>query len=727
MFERKTTKVCVIGSLSFNTGIGKHTVALCELLSRYVSVSLIPLQSYKKDSIKLPTGRVIPICQNPKEIEVSFYCGILWNYVGDKNILKMPQQGLHYALMAFDSDVVPNVWVDILNTRFDGVYCVNRHLESFVKSSGVTIPVGTLPLALDLHKHLLQTYQISDVKEIVIGGVTSFHQRKQNDLLIKAFGTLQSKYKNIKLKIHSNLNFGNSLDCCNKLKQAQLRPDDIELSVSDLDNHQLFQYLNSIDIFVNCSRGEGFSIGPREAAALGKVIVLSDVYPHRDFIDVPGIFMVTGKVPMISQYPELDGIVAGTQYSVTEGDLTQALDSAIQYFLKQDNESDALDRKLFASQWDFDNVSKFYLGVVNPDSFDFYYPEEKTTDSIGNIPIEIQEQMRKHFGRFSESLVFGKKNVLLAHDGGFFSLFNAYMTNLVWSEGDPRVSVVLPDWRVDNFLKRQGDKKVVSFCYGQPEEGNIFTSLFKPLPGLSDKDFLDQKLLRGSAKLIPEGDEYFNVKREPLLTYINASKLYASEDFQHFRIRYNRFLEKYIHLQDYLQIKIDKFSSQFKGKFVIGAHVRHPSHAIEQAERTMPTPRDYIQKIKEILEEEKPKDWVIFLATDQERTIDIFEKEFSNKVVYYKNVRRLSDFEDKDFDALKDKATEGFQLQHKVAKNIQNWSLHMAEEVICDAWTMAKCNVLLHVTSNVSTAVSYIGPETRFITVKPGKKDYGAD
>ena len=39
----------------------------------------------------------------------------------------------------------------------------------------------------------------------------------------------------------------------------------------------------------------------------------------------------------------------------------------------------------------------------------------------------------------------------------------------------------------------------------------------------------------------------------------------------------------------------------------------------------------------------------------------------------------------------------------------------MAREVVRDAWLMAKCDVLLHVVSNVSTAVSYTNPDVEMV------------
>lgn len=711
-------RVCVVGSISFHTGIGKHTVALCEILSRFTDVCIIPIEKYTKNKVELPSGKLVPICTNTNAVKVTFYCAVLWNYIGDENVNKMPPQGLHFALIAFDSDRVPKIWVDILNSKFDGVYLVNKRLEDYARGSGINIPIGTLPLTLDLDKLLLRPINLYSNAPVVIGAVSSFHPRKQNELLIKVFGKIQKSYPNIKLKIHSNLNFDSNFELCEDIKSKQLNPSNIELSCGNLSEEDLYNFMQDIDVFVNCSRGEGFSIGPREAAALGKTLVLSGVFPHMDFEGVPGAFIAEANIPFPSVYPELGGIVSGNQYSISEESLEKQLIAAVEYFINDNSYYDALLRKKFAAQWNYSSVTPWYLAAINPDASQFRFPGE-ATHGIGNVPKILQDRLREELGQFSHELPGAHKVVLQVHDGGFFSIFNAYMSHLVWSEGDDQITAVLPDWDVSRFVKRMGNQDVVSFCYGKPEDGNIFLKFFNTLPGISEQNLQSEEFLIENAKILTVGDEYFNVQREPLLTYIHAASLYNTADFKNFRVRYNRVLNKYIHLKSGIESEINTFCQAFKGKFVIAAHVRHPSHAIEQADHKMPTPADYISEIKSIVQKRKLNNWLIFLATDQERTIDVFVKAFGDKVVFYNGVRRLTDQEDKDFDALPEngKAVEGFQLQHKVAKNHLNWSDEMAKEVIKDAFTMARCNILLHVTSNVSTAVSYIGPETEFIAM----------
>ena len=96
-------KICIVGSSNLHTGIGKHTIALCELLSRVASVCFIPTDNYTDNYLYIPTGRKIPVCKNSDDVEITFYCGVIWNYINDVTLNKMPQNGLHFALIAFDS------------------------------------------------------------------------------------------------------------------------------------------------------------------------------------------------------------------------------------------------------------------------------------------------------------------------------------------------------------------------------------------------------------------------------------------------------------------------------------------------------------------------------------------------------------------------------------------------------------------------------------------------
>ena len=97
--------------------------------------------------------------------------------------------------------------------------------------------------------------------------------------------------------------------------------------------------------------------------------------------------------------------------------------------------------------------------------------------------------------------------------------------------------------------------------------------------------------------------------------------------------------------------------------------------------------------------------------------------EFGDHVAFFSDVRRTESREDGQYQSLgeSDKLKEGHQVQHLAAADPASWSSRLAWEVIRDAYAMARCDALLHVVSNVSTAVSYINPRIEMIFCPPAK------
>jgi hypothetical protein len=91
-------------------------------------------------------------------------------------------------------------------------------------------------------------------------------------------------------------------------------------------------------------------------------------------------------------------------------------------------------------------------------------------------------------------------------------------------------------------------------------------------------------------------------------------------------------------------------------------------------------------------------------------------------VSFIEEVRRTTHAEDAKFDKLsaEEKNKEGHQVQHIMASDRDRWSTKMAEEVIRDAYILARCNSLLHVTSNISTAVAYMNPDLEMVYCTSG-------
>lgn len=715
----QNTEVCVIGRVHFGSGIANVSFAACELLSRYFPVSIYPTDDGASEGtlIALPNSRLVPVSRDLARHKVFFYTDVLWNGEGDFNYAIVPQHGLRIAHIAYDSDEFPAKWVQILNQFFDIALFSSRHLEIQARRNGVKIAAATLPIGLDIEHLLVRPFKPVK-KKVVFGSVAAFHPRKGADILVNAFMEEFGDAVDVELVIHSNLAFGSVYEkLAAQIEDAKVS--NVVLSNSNLDEQRKTELIESFDIFVNCSRGEGYSIGPREALALGKAVVLSDIDAHKELLDLSGSWAIPALMAFPARYPEINNQIFGRQEVVTVSDTRKALRAAYDN-VRNATLTDVRTRRKRAAEFSFGRLAFNYAQVLTPDiakfkksapSSEFFYLNDACT-----------EIARQKLGQYSENLKVVNRKILPAHDGGFFSVFNAFISHLVWDLREDRCHMVLPDWDVGRLLERQGDKKLISFCYGKPQDGNIWTKLFEPLYGLTENQMNDRGFLYDKAEM-PE--TIWNEHREPLLTYVHAYDLYISPSFKAFRRQYHQAFMQHVKLRPEMQAEITDFHNRhFEGKYMLAAHVKHPSHMIEQPGLCIAHGQAFIDLIKNKVEEEqlneKGVDWGVFLATDQDRVVAQFREIFGDRVYFFEDVRRTRIAEDDLYEQLSesDKAKEGFQVQHLVAASPDQWSTRMAWEVIRDAMLMARSRVLFHVVSNVSTAVSYMNPDVELVFVK---------
>lgn len=715
----QNTEVCVIGRVHFGSGIANVSFAACELLSRYFPVSIYPTDDGANEGalISLPNSRFVPVSRDLARHKVFFYTDVLWNGEGDLNYTIVPQHGLRIAHIAYDSDEFPARWVQILNQSFDVALFSSRHLEIQARRNGVKIAAATLPIGLDIEHLLVRPFKPVG-KKVVFGSVAAFHPRKGADILVNAFMEEFGDAVDVELVIHSNLAFGSVYEKLSAQIEAA-KVSNVVLSNSNLDDQRKTELIESFDIFVNCSRGEGYSIGPREALALGKAVVLSDIDAHKEMLDLPGSWAIPALMAFPARYPEINNQIFGRQAVVTVSDTRKALRAAYDT-VRNATPTDVRTRRKRAAEFSFGRLAFNYAQILTPDIARF----KKCAPSSGFFYLNdaCTEIARQKLGQYSGKLKVINRTILPAHDGGFFSVFNAFISHLVWDLREDRCHMVLPDWDVGRLLERQGDKKLISFCYGKPQDGNIWTKLFEPLYGLTENQMNDRAFLYDKAEM-PE--TIWNEHREPLLTYVHAYDLYISPSFKAFRRQYHQAFKQHVKLRPEMQAEItDFYDRHFEGKYMLAAHVKHPSHMIEQPGLCIAHGQAFIDLIKNKVAEEqlneKGVDWGVFLATDQDRVVAQFREVFGDRVYFFEDVRRTRIAEDDLYEQLSesDKAKEGYQVQHLVAASPDQWTTRMAWEVIRDAMLMARSRVLFHVVSNVSTAVSYMNPDVELVFVK---------
>lgn len=302
------------------------------------------------------------------------------------------------------------------------------------------------------------------------------------------------------------------------------------------------------------------------------------------------------------------------------------------------------------------------------------------------------------------------KTVVIARDIGFFSIFNEFMSYLVFELESNNKNRVFPDWHASSITRVWNH-----FVYGTDEDKNIWLKLFQPI-NYNDLESNNTEIYNNKISL------YDSANIAPLDGYFHPDTFSISEDERN-RL-YHSYFNKYIKLQPNIEKIVNDFTKEnFEGFSVIAVHSRlhfhkkiHPE-AYHIINFTMDT---YIEKINEIIKEysidvDKLK---IFLATDNEKSIDFFENEFPGKICYQKDVLRLSKEIQESLESQMSTMNKSEQIEliskseaHSYAGNKEiNSSVKNAQDVFIDAYLMSKANYWIGGPSGLTWAVFYMNP-----------------
>lgn len=702
-----------MGRRAFGTGIGLLTESVVELLARRYEVRLYDIHDRSAGAgfVRLTGGREVLLAQELSGFAVYIYADVLWNGVNYTGYVAPPDDGYRIAYLAYDSDELPPEWVEILNRDFDAVFFTSDHLIDVAVRSGVRIEIGSLALALDLERNVARAYRPVAGRRVRFGTLSAFHPRKGLEQLVSAFLREFGDSPDAELVIHSNLALGSAAAAVRSMVDVA-HTANVTISTDNLTDDEKNDLLETFDVYVSASAGEGYSVGPREALSMGKALVVTELGAHRALMGLPGVFPVGALHEVPAIYPEIDSRQFGFQRSPDPASLRAGLRAAFGFVRSDDAAATAGVRKLRAEEFGLQSLERAYWEWVDPDSVALR--SRPVPNPHAQLPAGHTSAVRRHSGRFGARLG-ARKIVLQSYDAGFFSIFNSYLSHLVWSMHDSPQRLVLPDWDAGRMLERISPEHPVSYCYSRPDQGNLWNHLFEAPYGLSPAELDDVDFLTDGA-ILPAAR--YNESREPLLTYIHAYRLYQDPAFARIRRQYHAVLEDHVRLLPPLQSELDGFLSRHRdGRFMVAAHVKHPSHVVEQPDGVIADRHRYVDLVRGALAErgvaEGSDDWTVFLATEQERVVRLFREEFGDHVVQFTDVERIPSETDAHFDELDDEAKkqDGHQLQHIMAADTSRWSPRLAWEVIRDARVMASADVLFHAVSNVATAAAFMGPD----------------
>jgi glycosyltransferase involved in cell wall biosynthesis len=629
-------------------------------------------------------------------------------------------------VLAWDSDVLDPAEVGVLNQAFDTVLATSELLSrSWAKQVAPHVQWANFPLNLDLRARAagVQPRARRSWSPVVVGSVAAFHPRKRHRLVIDIVADLVAEGENVELLLHSNLAHANGYEetrdyALHRLGERALVTGD------DKTPQQMSELYRHLDVFISLSQGETYNIPVRDALASGIPCVLSDIPGHADLVGLDGVVGVPARLPVPALYPERDNRIAGTQYQCSRDDAKRALKTLVRQ-VREGLGPDPFLTSRAGLRSDFRLKGFDMLDVLRESGAVELRPVRATSEprsaSIGTDakvlePAQVSVRATARTSSFADR----RRLVLVGHDAGFFSLYNTYASHVAWWEASGRAGYdeVLADWSARAVRAGAAKESFESFCYVAEDEGNLFFQLFEnPYP---DQNYGAHTALDKLPRVECLTDS-FNAKLDPYLTYKHASKLYRGLGFTEWRARMNRVVNRVLRPRVEIQEVVQKLRAPVPdGCPTLSLHVRHPSHAMEQADLAIAGVRDFVHVAHGWMAANP--DGYVLLATDQDSVVREFGREFGERVVFREGVARTTETHDATYLTLdpKERLDVGHQIQHLTAEQPDLWSSQFAKDVVIDALFLATGDTLVHTTSNVATAVAMQNPGVRMLSIRSG-------
>ena len=342
-------------------GIGRQGIGLLSSLKDDLKVNILPTSSLC-DLTDVPPDLQLYF-QNPgREFgKITFWTYILGLHEGAIIQHQNLKSSIKLAYSMFESDRIPNLWVRILNSYYDAVIVPDIYLVSVYENSGVKIPIFVLPLGI-IAEHFLAAPPKNKANELFTFGMTAgFWERKNHIKLFEAFTFAFGDNHAMKLKLHGR--FGSTQDKIKDYIDHANFPS-VEFHSGPFSQQEYFEWFSSLDAYVFPSQGEGFSITPREALALGIPCIVSNNSVHRTLLNSGFFIPVKAEEKVPAKYEVFGNQEIGSFYDCTVQDLAHEMREL--YHLYEEHLAVAQKGREWVRQYLWPELRPYYLSLFRP-------------------------------------------------------------------------------------------------------------------------------------------------------------------------------------------------------------------------------------------------------------------------------------------------------------------------------------------------------------------------
>ncbi len=354
----------IYGVVKMGDGWGRQSVELIKTLKNDVSIAFVPTRPMDLKDVPSDVKPLLLGEQKRAKCKVALLEDVVrmpghspWK----KLVKRTSPDDIRIAYSMQESTRIPAEWVYILNSYFDAVAVPDHFLVEAYKRSGIEIPVFELPLGLYLDQFFQEPLKQNPHDVMVFGNLGSCIERKNHLLLVKAFAEAFGNRDDVSLRI--NYRYGDEPVIKSIKEEISKRGlQNVHFTSLALDNTAYLRFFKSIDCYVSLSKGEGFSIQPREAMALGIPTIVTDNTAQTTICESGIVRVVHSEIPEAASYNW--GGVYGKRFDCTLEDATQALLDVFENY--QDHLKKAQAAREWASQYQYTNLKGLYLSLIKP-------------------------------------------------------------------------------------------------------------------------------------------------------------------------------------------------------------------------------------------------------------------------------------------------------------------------------------------------------------------------
>ncbi|HRN78496.1 MAG TPA: nodulation protein NodZ [Candidatus Dependentiae bacterium] len=277
--------------------------------------------------------------------------------------------------------------------------------------------------------------------------------------------------------------------------------------------------------------------------------------------------------------------------------------------------------------------------------------------------------------------------VILTHLGaGFFAEFGKVISSLIHYELDGIRSMYV-DW-TDQF-----------FPFKDKPYENGWDLYFEPV--------IIEESIDPSEPVYEVG----NCSVHELHDQLCVAQWIRYDDYLPYRLFVHEKINQHIHIKKHISDEVDSFYKKYmQDNVCIGVHVRYAKAHVNETPNGHPSLDTYCKEVNDLLKRHSADKVKIFLASDSHVVINHFKRLYKEKLIYIDTYRATA----------KEDPGLIYENSNYWITHPDHW--HKAKPgyqgglgALMDCLLLAKCDYLIHITSNVSTYVCFFNPYIKSI------------